>query len=53
VLFRRSATDPAKAAARLLALLDEHGDSLYELYAVVTPARARVRQFAPPRGGGS
>jgi predicted nuclease of predicted toxin-antitoxin system len=45
VLFRRSVADPAGAAARLLAFIEEHGDSLYGLHAVVTPARARVRRL--------
>jgi hypothetical protein len=53
VLFRRSVTDPAGAAARLLALIEEHGDSLYRLYAVVTPARARVRKLAATPAGES
>jgi predicted nuclease of predicted toxin-antitoxin system len=38
VLFRRSVADPPRAAARLLVLIEEHGDSLYDLYGVVTPA---------------
>jgi predicted nuclease of predicted toxin-antitoxin system len=49
VLFRRSVADPAGAAARLLAVIEEHGDSLYGLYAVVTPARARLRRLDTPR----
>ena len=53
VLFRRSAADPAGAAARLLALIEEHSDSLHHLYAVVTPARARVRRLDAPRAARS
>jgi predicted nuclease of predicted toxin-antitoxin system len=53
VLFRRSVADPAKAAARLLALIEEHGESLRDLYAVVTPARARVRRLDASRAGRS
>jgi predicted nuclease of predicted toxin-antitoxin system len=49
VLFRRSVTAPKTAAARLLALIEEHADGLYNLYAVVTPARARVRRLDAPR----
>ena len=45
VLFRRSVVDPARAAARLVALFPEHGDSSHGLYAVITPARARVRRL--------
>ena len=49
VLFRRSVADPAGAAARLLALIQERGDSLYSLHAVITPARARLRRLDAPR----
>jgi len=49
VLFRRSVMDPAGAAARLLALIQEHGESLHALYAVITPARARLRRLDAPR----
>ena len=52
VLFRRSVADPTGAAARLLALIEEQGDCLYDRYAVVTPAGARVRRLdAPPASG--
>ena len=53
VLFRRSVIDPAGAAARLLALIDERGERLHDLYAVVTPARARVRRLDAPRAARS
>ena len=48
VLFRRSVADPAGAAARLLALVQEHGESLYGLHTVITPGRARVRRLDAP-----
>ena len=49
VLFRRSVADPAAAAARLLALIQKHGDALHDLHAVITPARARLRRLDAPR----
>lgn len=45
VLFRRSAGYPLRAAARLLRLIEEHGDDLYGYYAVITPARTRLRRL--------
>ena len=48
VLFRRSVADPAGAAARLLAVIQEHGDALYGLHTVITPGRARVRPLDAP-----
>ncbi len=45
VLFRRSAAQPARAAARLLRLIEEQGEGLYGAYAVITPARARLRKL--------
>jgi hypothetical protein len=38
---------------RLLAVIRRHGDQLHRMYAVVTPARARVRKLASPRDGGA
>jgi predicted nuclease of predicted toxin-antitoxin system len=46
VLFRRSAADPAGASARLLGLIEKYGAALQGLYAVITPARARLRRLA-------
>ncbi len=43
VLFRRSARQPDRAAVRLLAAIDKHGERLHDLYLVVTPERVRVR----------
>ena len=48
VLFRRSVADPAGAAARLLAVIQEHGDALYGLHTMITPGRARVRPLDAP-----
>jgi hypothetical protein len=48
VLFRRLVADPAGAAARLLGLIQEQGDALYGLHAVITPARARLRRLGAP-----
>ncbi len=45
VLFRRSAAYPLRAAARLLRLIEEHGDELHFYYAVITPARTRLRRL--------
>ena len=50
VLFRRSARRPDRAAARLLAAIDEHGERLHDLYVVVTPERVRVRALSVLRG---
>jgi predicted nuclease of predicted toxin-antitoxin system len=49
VLFRRSARHPDRAAARLLAAIEQHGERLHELYLVVTPERVRVRATSPRR----
>jgi len=49
VLFRRAARRPERAAARLLALIDERGDQLHDLYVVVTPERARTRGLGAAR----
>ena len=49
VLFRRAARRPDRATARLLALIDERGDELHDLYVVVTPERARTRRLGSPR----
>lgn len=53
VLFRRSVADPSGAAAQLLALIQEHGDSLYRLHTVIMPGRARVRGLGAPEAGHS
>jgi predicted nuclease of predicted toxin-antitoxin system len=45
VLFRRSAAQPVRSAARLLRLIEEQGEGLYAAYAVITPARARLRKL--------
>jgi predicted nuclease of predicted toxin-antitoxin system len=50
VLFRRSARRPDRAAARLLAAIDEHGERMHDLYVVVTPERVRVRALSVLRG---
>jgi predicted nuclease of predicted toxin-antitoxin system len=50
VLFRRSARHPDRAAARLLAAIDEHGERLHDLYVVMTPERVRVRALSVLRG---
>jgi predicted nuclease of predicted toxin-antitoxin system len=49
VLFRRSVADPVGAAARLLALIQKHGTALHGLYAVITPARSRLRRLSARR----
>jgi predicted nuclease of predicted toxin-antitoxin system len=49
VLFRRSARHPDRAAARLLAAIDKHGERLHELYLVVTPERVRARAMSALR----
>jgi predicted nuclease of predicted toxin-antitoxin system len=46
VLFRRSARHPDRAAARLLAAIDEHGERLYQLYVVIAGERTRVRAMS-------
>jgi predicted nuclease of predicted toxin-antitoxin system len=46
VLFRRSARHPDRAAARLIAAIDEQGERLHQLYVVVTPERLRVRALS-------
>jgi predicted nuclease of predicted toxin-antitoxin system len=51
VLFRRPAAFPLRAAARLLRLIEEHGDELYQCYAVITPFRTRLRRLRPSGGG--
>jgi predicted nuclease of predicted toxin-antitoxin system len=48
VLFRRSVIDPAGVTACLLALIQEHGELLHDLYAVITPGRSRVRRLDAP-----
>jgi predicted nuclease of predicted toxin-antitoxin system len=50
VLFRRSVADPAGAAARLLALVQERGDTLYGVHAVVTRAEAGCPRRRRPLG---
>jgi hypothetical protein len=51
VLFGDPSQTPRAPAARLLALIEEHGDSLHGRHAVVTPARARLRRLAEPDAG--
>jgi predicted nuclease of predicted toxin-antitoxin system len=53
VLVRYSQSDVWAVRDRLLAVIGRHGDRLHRMYAVVTPARARVRRLAAPRAGGS
>jgi predicted nuclease of predicted toxin-antitoxin system len=50
VLFRRSARRPDRAAARLLAAIDEHGERLHDLYLVITAERTRARAIRLLRG---
>jgi predicted nuclease of predicted toxin-antitoxin system len=49
VLFRRSAAYPLRAVARLLRLIEEHGEELYLCYAVISPARTRLRRLGVSR----
>jgi predicted nuclease of predicted toxin-antitoxin system len=53
VPVRYSQSDVWAVRDRLLAVIRRHGDQLHRMYAVVTPARARVRKLASPRDGGA
>jgi len=53
VLVRYSQSDVWAVLERLLAVMGRHGERLHHLYAVVTPARARVRRLEAPRAAGS
>jgi predicted nuclease of predicted toxin-antitoxin system len=49
VLVRYSQSDVWAVRDRLLAVVAQHGERLHRMYAVVTPARARVRRLDAPR----
>jgi predicted nuclease of predicted toxin-antitoxin system len=51
VLVRYSQSDVWAVRDRLLAVVAQHGERLHRMYAVVTPARARVRRLDAPRAG--
>jgi predicted nuclease of predicted toxin-antitoxin system len=53
ILVRYSQSDVWAVLARLLAVVDQHGERLHQLYAVVTPARARVRSLGVALAGRS
>lgn len=45
VLVRYAQKDRQAVVARLLSVADRHGEGLHQMYAVVTPARARLRRL--------
>ena len=53
LLVRYSQSDVWAVLERLLAVIARHGERLHQLYAVVTPARARVRRLDAPSAGRS
>jgi predicted nuclease of predicted toxin-antitoxin system len=53
LLVRYSQRDVWAVRDRLLAVIGRHGERLHRIYAVVTPARARLRRLDAPRAGRS
>jgi predicted nuclease of predicted toxin-antitoxin system len=49
VLVRYAQKDVRAVLARLLSVIGRHGERLHQLYAVATPARARLRRLDTPR----
>jgi predicted nuclease of predicted toxin-antitoxin system len=45
VLVRYAQSDIGAVLARLLSMVDRYGEALHQMYAVVTPARARMRRL--------
>lgn len=51
VLVRYAQRDVWAVLEQLLAVVGQQGERLHRMYAVVTPARARVRRLDAPRAG--
>jgi hypothetical protein len=49
VLVRYSQRDINAVLHRLVAVVDQHGDGLHQLYVVITPKRTRLRRLGAPR----
>jgi hypothetical protein len=45
LLVRYAQKDIGAVLARLLSLVGRHGEALHQMYAVITPARARLRRL--------
>lgn len=45
LLVRYAQSDIGAVLARLLAMVDRHGEALHQMYAVITPARVRLRRL--------
>jgi hypothetical protein len=49
LLVRYAQSDVRAVLARLLSMIDRHGERFHHLYAVIMPARTRLRRLDAPR----